>query len=393
MQSSRYNAAKRLREFTTSREFFGFPHYDNLFDRERDSVIEILQAIRKRQSIKSRLTMFKELASKAGYSDGCIDYFTSILRRMSKTTIKSTKQSIDKVFQEYEVILFSNDCLSVVIKDIVLEEENFGDIIVNINVGFPTSSINCMAHRNNNFDTKGQFYHPHINENLCLGRGRNMYYISLLFGDVYGAVKIAENTLRTYNASSAYLKLKDWHQEINICENCEQENATIISCLYCDSAMCTSCEYICKKCSVNICGNCIMHEECEGFIYCSECVEYYRCIKCERILCYECINIDILNSICYSCQDELKSKENKDYAVIRAREIRVGDKVRVLRNNCFARKPYTSWENSDYLLPGDIVIVALVNHNTIEYELNHEGNNFLLKQDVELVQEVDELPF
>lgn len=71
-------------------------------------------------------------------------------------------------------------------------------------------------------------------------------------------------------------------------------------------------------------------------------------------------------------------------------EIKVGDRVRVIRNTCGAHKPY-DW--TIWLVPGDVVTVAEVWPTHIHYAMqiiDHRSSmNFIRKQDVERVADDD----
>jgi len=71
--------------------------------------------------------------------------------------------------------------------------------------------------------------------------------------------------------------------------------------------------------------------------------------------------------------------------------IKVGDKVRIIRNRCGASRPIDSYRHYLELLePGDIIDVFFISGESIWYVVKDGLNNFISLKDVELIEDEDE---
>ncbi len=124
--------------------------------------------------------------------------------------------------------------------------------------------------------------HPHVqDESVCEGDGRQPIKHALRDGRLFDFFTLVANLLRTYNSGSPYVSLSDWHG---------------VTCSDCDALAGDGNRYICDRCDVDVCGDCITTcPDCDC-IYCAGCTS--RCAQCEEQHCLGCL------TPCHSCDSD-----------------------------------------------------------------------------------------
>jgi len=146
--------------------------------------------------------------------------------------------------------------------------------------------------------------HPHVQEEvLCEGEGREALQRALADGRLYDFFAIVRQILRTYNSSSAYVTLEDWHG--TVCGDCGDTVSDAESCSGCNEPSCGDCVSCCKRCHVSLCGECVV--PCEGCNakHCEKCLQ--RCQRCEEPFCKPCLT----ENQCDDCR-EAESEESEE---------------------------------------------------------------------------------
>ena len=125
--------------------------------------------------------------------------------------------------------------------------------------------------------------HPHVQDELaCEGEARQSLRAALEQGRLLDFFLIVANLLRTYNSSSPFIALSDWHG---------------VECGDCGSSVSDEERWTCEKCETTVCGECYHScNACDG-IYCHHCVQ--RCEGCDESHCAGCL------SACLCCQAEV----------------------------------------------------------------------------------------
>lgn len=124
--------------------------------------------------------------------------------------------------------------------------------------------------------------HPHVqDEAVCEGEGHQSIARALEQGRLLDFFLIVAGLLRTYNSSSPYVSLAEWHG---------------VECSDCGTMVCDDDRWTCEKCESPVCGECYLNcPVCDG-VYCAACVT--RCEGCDQDICSSCIEQ------CASCRVE-----------------------------------------------------------------------------------------
>lgn len=132
--------------------------------------------------------------------------------------------------------------------------------------------------------------HPHVqDEHVCEGEARQSLRVALEQGHVLDFFLIVANLLRTYNSSSPFIALSDWHG---------------VECGDCGSSVSDDERWTCEKCEATVCGECYYScNACDG-IYCHHCVR--RCEGCDENHCAACLSACLCchADVCPSCLQE-----------------------------------------------------------------------------------------
>jgi hypothetical protein len=241
-------------------------------------------------------------------------------------SLKEITEEIRIISNAWKNVKFRDNKLSVLIEDVVLEDENeevdLGHFWVHIDL---TNPYNITIESVNEIQSLGGYYHPHIgDESLCQGKGEEAITNAICQGRLEDCFRVVESILRTYNDDSPYDKLEKWYEpdhegefccencrewcpdecgyycamcDCNYCENCAENGD---ACCVCDQWMCSECGTQCNECGEALCNNCAsMCTECEKN-YCSSCLS--QCTICQEYFCNPCI------SACSCCNKPICEK-------------------------------------------------------------------------------------
>ena len=198
--------------------------------------------------------------------------------------------------------------LKVTTEEIVLDDLNFGpfEVVLECNRLGDSSPYRVVALEANPAGTDSEATHPHVqNDTLCEGDGRVPIERALQQCRLYDFFLIVRQILGTYNSSSAYVSIHDWHG--TRCRDC---GTTIADgdrdvCSRCETDLCSDCSYVCSGCLERFCNECTeVCEACHEY-YCQACL--HPCDKCEITFCEDCLT----DEKCSKCvEKEEADKEN-----------------------------------------------------------------------------------
>ena len=158
--------------------------------------------------------------------------------------------------------------------------------------------------------TSSETTHPHVNgDKLCEGEAGEPIRGALRQGRLFDFFVIVRQTLETYNAGSAYVRLGDWQG--TACHDCgtmmdEDEQNT---CQRCGNDVCSGCAACCQGCECEHCNPCIKQcPGCDGH-YCKSCLS--PCRSCDAHFCTECLDDDRCNN-CQAVEDERRREEEQE---------------------------------------------------------------------------------
>jgi hypothetical protein len=206
-------------------------------------------------------------------------------------------RSLEDEFDCIEVNL-REQTLSITTEPIVLEEIQFGAFTIvldwtKIHDHWPYRVVANDPHpaRSNEDVT-----HPHVSsEKLCEGNAHLAIRNALEEGRLFDFFVILRQILRTYNPSSPYVSIENWHGVP--CHDCGSLTGDEYDvCHTCESMICFDCSNSCDDCGERCCGRCL--DTCRGCdrSFCPHCLR--DCEACGNPFCQECL---IENDTCQAC--------------------------------------------------------------------------------------------
>jgi len=154
--------------------------------------------------------------------------------------------------------------------------------------------------------------HPHVqSESLCEGDGSQPLRAALETGRLFDFFTLVANILRTYNAASPYIALKDW-DGISCSEcGCLMDADEWCSCAVCSTAFCNDCRTVCLDCEDDFCVGCMKCcASCEEY-FCKYCLQL--CRGCCQEICGGCTHENERCDKCYECESnkEAETRESE----------------------------------------------------------------------------------
>jgi hypothetical protein len=150
--------------------------------------------------------------------------------------------------------------------------------------------------------------HPHVSdEHVCEGDAQVPLRCALAEGRLTDFFLIVASLLHTYNPSSPYVALSDWHGVA--CSDCDThiDEDERSSCEQCGSSMCEQCYRTCGDCDGILCTGCIsMCTGCQSD-YCASCLK--SCRECNSLICPDCRD---KQERCETCHDASENKSQSD---------------------------------------------------------------------------------
>ena len=174
------------------------------------------------------------------------------------------------------------------------------------------SAFRIVALQPNPPDCSEDVTHPHVrDEQLCAGEATVPIARALQQGRITDAFMAIRSVLETYNASSPYVALEDWHGQP--CSDCgttvDPDNAS--TCEQCSQICCEECVSWCDICETTFCRSCLEEDIESGRLCCRSC--RHRCGACNRI-----VDADSWveeTGLCPGCHEERinqQEQENED---------------------------------------------------------------------------------
>ena len=148
--------------------------------------------------------------------------------------------------------------------------------------------------------------HPHVSEEyLCAGDANAALAQALANGRICDAFLLVKSVLETYNPSSPYVSLDDWHGIS--CYDCGyitgEENS--FYCEACDQSFCDECFSYCRSCRTSLCQGCLSEcPVCEEQV-CEGCMS--SCSECNETMCVLCLE----DGTCSSCKEEMEADDEE----------------------------------------------------------------------------------
>ena len=149
--------------------------------------------------------------------------------------------------------------------------------------------------------------HPHVSEEyLCAGDAGTALVQALSTGRICDAFLLVKSVLETYNPSSPYVSLDQWHGiSCYECGYVTDEEDTFY-CEGCDNSFCGECFGYCRSCHTSLCQGCLSEcSVCEERI-CESCMS--ACNECGESMCVSCLE----DGICSSCKEDKETDDEKE---------------------------------------------------------------------------------
>jgi hypothetical protein len=172
------------------------------------------------------------------------------------------------------------------------------------------SAFDIVALQPNPPDISDDVTHPHVKDRLlCAGDGTMPIARALQQGHLTDAFLTIRSILETYNASSPYVALEDWHGRP--CSDCgtsvDPDNAS--TCEQCSEICCEDCASWCDICESSFCRSCLEEDIESGRLCCRSC--RHRCETCNRI-----VDADSWveeTGLCPGCHEEHLQEQENDH--------------------------------------------------------------------------------
>ena len=135
--------------------------------------------------------------------------------------------------------------------------------------------------------------HPHVNDQkLCAGDATTPISAALSTGRICDFFLLVRAVLTTYNGSSPYVSLNDWHgtscydcgytvggDESRWCTSCDHDYCDDCAsyCHVCDETTCNGCLASCPACDEHTCPSCLTRCPDCGDRLCTKCLEEGKC--------------------------------------------------------------------------------------------------------------------
>lgn len=203
--------------------------------------------------------------------------------------------------------------VAVVTDPITLEDIPLGPFRIELHIdrlaNHPgVSAFDVVALKPNPPDCSEDVTHPHVRDRqLCAGEATVPIARALQQGRITDAFLSVRAVLETYNASSPYVALEDWHGRP--CSDCgtsvDPDNAS--TCQQCDQLCCEECISWCDICETAFCRSCLEEDVESGRLCCRSC--RHRCGGCNRIV--DASSWVEETGLCPEChEDHLQEQEN-----------------------------------------------------------------------------------
>ena len=288
-------------------------------NRIRDATEQLEGLLRKLAIADSRnwLSAKQLLVLDLGRSVGQLEKLLDETKKEISDVTKQTSVTTGEVFldlmalkQEFDDLCFDSKkkILSCVSKRIQLEDLDLGRFRIELHLETLSrrAYYEVIAIDANRANSNDGVTHPHIQDDrLCEGDAQPAIKLALQQGRLLDFFQIVDQVLSTYNASSAYVTIREW--EGMICGHCghSADRDETRECDDCEALICDGCVYCCQDCDGSFCGNCdVSCSDCLNGV-CKSCIT--ECKECDESFCSNCLTE---NGRCTHCEE--KTKENSE---------------------------------------------------------------------------------
>ena len=245
------------------------------------------------------------LEEHTGEIQECLRLLASQASDKPPVTVLTIYDELRALHDEFNEVSFSlrGQTLSIVSEEVILEGVYLGEFEIRLDWGgLPASqSYDVIAVDARPAALSESTTHPHVQANLlCAGEAKVPIGRALAEGRLSDFFQIVNNTLHTYNSSSAYVALEDW--DGIPCANCgtgtNEDYRT--SCVACECTLCDGCASSCYDCCDSLCYECL--HRCRGCddVQCRHCLK--TCPHCSARVCSSCHDNE--NERCKLCHEE-----------------------------------------------------------------------------------------
>ena len=245
------------------------------------------------------------LEEHASEVQACLRTLTSRESQKPPITVRTIYDELCALDDEFTEVKLDQrgKTLSVVTEPVILEDVYLGAFEIQLDwAGLPEQqSYDVIALDARPAALSESTTHPHVQENvLCSGEAKVPISRALAEGRLLDFFQIVNNTLHTYNSSSAYVALEDW--DGIPCADCgtgtNEDYRT--SCAACDCTLCDGCASSCNDCCDSLCCECSCQCRCCDDVYCRHCLK--TCPHCSARVCSSCQDSE--NERCQLCHEE-----------------------------------------------------------------------------------------
>jgi hypothetical protein len=276
--------------------------------------------------LENRINLAVARGWKVAYDQLKREYYSQLraFRKQTKETLLKLKLPVPVVPRPSEIvreliaieqeftdagICFATKKLSASTDPIVLEDTHLGAFQISLDLTTLTPgsypSYEVIALNPYPAVSAGDTTHPHVqHDHLCEGDARPAIQMALRQGRFFDFLQLVNNVLQTYNPSSAYVSLADWHDRG--CCDCGQlaDSDDGDCCSVCESWVCDSCWFNCNDCDQHHCSDCnLACSSCLADV-CKSCVN--SCPTCYAQFCADCFQPN--QERCHHC--EIPKTEN-----------------------------------------------------------------------------------
>lgn len=215
-------------------------------------------------------------------------------------------QDLGQIRQEYGGLDYFADeaMLAVTTPSVALQGLDLGRFRIELNVlslgrrarksfyEIRTLDLRCAA-------SNGGACHPHVLfGHLNAREFTEPIREAKLMGRIADFFNLIVQALQSYDPSTAYVKIQDWHKVF--CSQChaELQEGEHLFCEGCDEYCCQRCQVQCPDCGKRVCQNCQSVCHLCGGILCSHCIS--SCALCGAGTCQRCLQA----GLCPGCAAE-----------------------------------------------------------------------------------------
>ena len=233
-------------------------------------------------------------------------------RNIVVPSLRSLLDDLQQLKEEFDGVTCNvkDHVLAVTTDPISLDGVYFGPFEIRLNLmcladDQPYSAYSIVALDPQPAASNSAVTHPHVSdERLCAGEATTPIGAALSSGRICDFFLIVRGVLTTYNGSSPYVSLENWHG--SSCFDCGYtvDGDDCRWCTSCDHDYCDDCVSYCNVCDETTCNGCLENcPVCDEHV-CPSCLT--RCPDCGELICRTCLEAGEC-----PCQEEEEDNENE----------------------------------------------------------------------------------